>query len=184
MLAVPDSAGHRRCERAQRLSAADGGGADGGEGADGGAPAAYSILALLSGEGRTPARVVAIDPATFTGKSAQPGALPPCKISGATTFSAELPASWTPGPEWPDGIPYADAGAGDSEPPVGPALLCSNTPSEAGTADAGSPDGGLDAPASPEDAGETEAGGEDAAPEDDRGRGSGHPGRRGRPHGR
>ena len=131
--------------------------------AGGAATGAYSILALLSGDGRAPAQLVAIDPTTFT-DGAQPGALPRCKVSGATTFSASVPASWTPGPTWPDGVPYADASLADSEPSLGPASLCMGTASDAG-ADA-TPAGEVDAAGAQGNADEDEAGGGDAEPED------------------
>ena len=155
-----------------KASAADGGTADGGNGADGGAAVTYSILALLSGQGRTPAQVVAIDPTMLTDNVAPTGALPPCKVSGATTFSAELPASWAPGPAWPDGVPYADASLADSEPPLGPPSQCSNTPSDAGASDGGRPaTPEMDAAApqgngDDDEAGEGDAAAEDAAAED------------------
>ncbi len=145
---------------------------DAGGGADAGAPTAYTLLALLGGQGRTPARLVAIDPATFT-NNAHPGALPPCRLSGATTLSGDVPASWTPGPAWPDGVPYADASTADSEPSLGPASLCMNTISDGGTRPTGSdaaPPQGSPADASGEDA--SDAGAEEASTEDGGGEGS------------
>ncbi len=150
-------------------SAADGGTGDGGDAGGSGASGAavkYSILALLGGQGRTPAQVVAIDPTTLTNDVHPTGALPPCTISGATTFSSQLPASWTPGPEWPDGIPYADASLADSEPPVGPPSLCSNTPSDGGSSDGGVPATEVDAGVPQGNGDDDEAGGGDAQAED------------------
>jgi hypothetical protein len=120
----------------------DGGRAEGGSGAvdggDAGAPSGpYTVLALLGG---SPAQVVAIDPTSF---DKQHGSLPPCIVTGATTLSGALPASWSPGPAWPDGVPYVDGGIdlSASEPPLGPASACPNARSDAG-ADEAATEGG------------------------------------------
>jgi hypothetical protein len=84
-----------------------------GPGADAGAPtvqAEYAVLALLGSEGNLPPRVVAIDPTAFVQGLAQPGALPPCVITGGVALGDDLPASWRPGPFWPDGVPYVEGG--------------------------------------------------------------------------
>jgi hypothetical protein len=90
----------------------------------------YAILAMLRASARYPdARIVAIDPAPLTvsgisnevdaqvpdgGASAAlpSGTLAPCHLLGGTTLANGLPASWSPGTTWPDGVPYADAGVG------------------------------------------------------------------------
>ncbi len=157
-------------------SADAGAGAGAGAGADAGAGAsAYVVVALLGADGSLPARVVAIDPAPL--QSGVPGALPPCTIVGGTTLSADLPASWLPGPFWPDGVPYVDGGVDlvGQEPPVGPPGICSALPdaapmppAEAGAPpaepDAGvvAPDGGLEDDAAADGAAEDAATDEDA----------------------
>jgi hypothetical protein len=71
-----------------------------------------------------PPKVVAIDPLPLTASVATEGIpdagsepaiapLAPCPEVGEVSLSGALPASWMPGPTWPDGVPYADAGAGD-----------------------------------------------------------------------
>ncbi len=108
-----------------------GSGVDGGAGADAGGANAYTLLALLGGQGGAPAKLIAIDPATFT-DNVHPGDLPPCRVSGATTLSGDVPTSWTPGPAWPDGVPYADASTVGMQPPIGPMAVCANTLTDAG----------------------------------------------------
>jgi len=51
-----------------------------------------------------------------------PGSLGACKVLGAVPLSPALPASSTPGPTWPDGVPYVDGGVvlADAEPSLGP----------------------------------------------------------------
>ena len=63
------------------------------------------------------------------------GSLAPCTVLGATELSGALPASWTPGPAWPDGVPYVDGGVNlaDAEPSLGPGCT---SPLEGGTAPA------------------------------------------------
>ncbi len=157
--------------------------ADAGAGADAGADAgagagasAYVVVALLGADGSLPARVVAIDPAPL--QSGVPGALPPCTIVGGTTLSADLPASWLPGPFWPDGVPYIDGGVDlvGQEPPVGPPGICSALPDAAPmpAAEAGAPQAAPDAGAVAPDGGLEDgapAGGaaEDAATDEDAG---------------
>jgi hypothetical protein len=98
----------------------------------------YVLLATLRGTGSQSSKVVAIDPAPLlagAGLSAgdggtgdagvagvTPGSLTPCSILGATELSAALPSSWTPGPVWPDGVPYVDGGVDltDAQPSLGP----------------------------------------------------------------
>ncbi len=110
-----------------------------GSGVDGGVQASYAILVLLGEQGSSPAKVVAVDPTNFIQKTQAPGALPPCVIAGGLTLSGEVPASWLPGPPWPDGVPYVDGGVNLSGqlPPVGPASVCASAAPAPG-ADAGS----------------------------------------------
>jgi len=107
---------------------------------------AYYLVALLAGSGGSPGAMVTIDPTGFqetlddagaTGAVA-PGSFSPCKIVGRTSISGVLPgATWTPGPTWPDGVPYAEAGdLRDGEPSLG--LACSGGSLTAG-------DGGTEA---------------------------------------
>jgi hypothetical protein len=111
-----------------------------GSGTDGGGvqESAYGLVALLGTEGSFPARVVTIDPSSLTNQSAaEHGSLPACTITGGVTLSGELPASWQPGPSWPDGVPYVDGGVDlDGQvPSLGPPGTCS--PPVAPTVDAG-----------------------------------------------
>src|ERR1019366_9073169 len=59
-------------------------------------------------------------------------------VLGAIALASPAPStSWTPGPAWPDGVPYVDGGVvlADAEPSLGPA--CSASPGGAGAGDAG-----------------------------------------------
>jgi len=168
--------------------AADAGVAEGGAGdaADAG-PSSYSVVVLLRDSvSGTSAKVVTIDPTPMAAAwaGAQGGGLPPgagqlpaCSVLGAMELSPSLPASWVPGPTWPDGVPYADAGnvtpgvagcasdagimsgeAGTSEPPD----------AEAGGAaeDGAGDDGGPSSDASADDAAGSPDAGEDRAGDD------------------
>jgi len=82
-------------------------------GPDGGAAgSAYALVVLLAGSASGPATVLTLDPTVLA--SVPPGSLTPCtSLSGAvlaaTALSGAFPSTWAPGPEWPDGVPYADA---------------------------------------------------------------------------
>jgi hypothetical protein len=124
---------------------------------DGGSPGAYPLVVLLRAAAGMPAVVATIDPTSMA-----PGSLSPCSILGATALSGQVAASPTPGPAWPDGVPYA--GVGDlrlQEPAPGPQCTLP-------IADAGAPDDaagmavGL-GDAGPADAGASDAGANDAA---------------------
>ncbi len=151
------------------LVAADGGAPDGGSadasasgdaGDAGGvtpaAPVAYDIVAVLGGSGG--GSVVTIDPKASGLIGGTPGALPRCVISGSLGLSSGLPPSWSPGPPWPDGVVYADAGnLADAEPMSGPS--CVDTPVFVGPdEDAGAPEAGaiVEAAEAGIDAGSTE----------------------------
>jgi hypothetical protein len=152
----------------------------GGAAGDGGPAASYYVVALLGGSSG-PASVVMVDPVQsgLVGAGAVPGAFPKCVIAGSVPLSSQVPGSWMPGPAWPDGVVYADAGSlADAEPLPGPG--CINTPMTFGASDASplpvapSP---LEASApadagkpSPEDA---EPGDDAGATDDDAGAGSG-----------
>ena len=100
--AAPDAGG-----ASDEGGASDGGGAppsEAGAAADGGAGSPTVLVATLRANAGAPALIATIDTST-----AAPGSLAPCRIVGATVLSASLPSSWTPGPAWPDGVPYADA---------------------------------------------------------------------------
>ena len=76
-----------------------------GAAADGGAGSPTVLEVTLRANAGSPAVIATIDTS-----QAAPGSLAPCRILGATALSSSLPPSWTPGPVWPDGVPYADAG--------------------------------------------------------------------------
>ncbi|HEY6463644.1 MAG TPA: hypothetical protein VIY73_25925, partial [Polyangiaceae bacterium] len=109
----------------------------------------YVILAMLESFAGQGANIAAIDPgpmlggAQLEGGEADAGSIAgellPCKVLGATGLTSNLPSSWTPGPAWPDGVPYADAGiAPDAEPSPGPSCAASPQPT--------TPEGGLPLP--------------------------------------
>jgi hypothetical protein len=106
------------------------GAGDGGVGAgsDGGSAgsASYALALLLRGQGPgVPAQIAVIVPPT------QLGGLEPCTVLGMSgAFSASLAqASLAPGPAWPDGVTFHDAGdLSATEPPLGPVQSCLPSP--------------------------------------------------------
>jgi hypothetical protein len=127
-----------------------------------GPAAGYVLVAVL--QGRSPS-VVAIDPTPFLraagvpvdagaeagspGSVLTPGILSPCPILGAVPVSAPSTLTWSPGPAWPDGVPYADAGdLSTQEPGPGP---CTSPGDDSGTLgdDGGTVQGVIDAAAIP-----------------------------------
>jgi hypothetical protein len=102
---------------------------------DAGASTTYDVVAMLGGLSG-PASIVLIDPVRSGLIGGTPGALPACVIAGSVQLSSQLPATWVPGPAWPDGVVYADAGSlADAEPGPGPA--CIMTPTTLPPPDAG-----------------------------------------------
>ena len=116
----------------------------------------YVLIAMLDAFSGQPARIAAIDPTPLlegaglidAGPGVAPGSLSACTVLGATTLSPALPPSFTAGPAWPNGVPYAgDAGISlvDAEPSLGPTCSTGGT----GTPEAGAfplTFGPLDAP--------------------------------------
>jgi hypothetical protein len=100
---------------------------------DSSAASGYLVVVVLQG---TPGSIVTIDPGAFAatamfdvdaglgavpGGGAAPGAFSPCAIVTTTPLQSPSSITWTPGPPWPDGVPYADAGdLHDAEPSLGP----------------------------------------------------------------
>jgi hypothetical protein len=99
----------------------------------------YVLVAMLRAWAGAPATIAAIDPTPLIeGAATQypdggiadaggdagvaPGSLGACKVLGAVPLSPALPPSSTPGPTWPDGVPYVDGGVvlTDAEPSLGP----------------------------------------------------------------
>jgi len=79
-------------------------------GGDAGVPANYEIVVLLPGNGRDEtAKVALLDVSAFEDGTIPRGSLAPCPIKSAIELGAGLP-SWTPGPSWPNGLPYVDGG--------------------------------------------------------------------------
>jgi hypothetical protein len=123
-------------------------------------PDCYALVAMLGQFAGVSAKIAAIDPTPLlagagigdAGDDAgvAPGSLTPCTVLGAIALAPPSPStSWTPGPAWPDGVPYVDGGVvlADAEPSLGPS--CSASPGAAGDAgDAAMPlaVGGLDQP--------------------------------------
>jgi hypothetical protein len=132
---------------------------------DGGPAAGYVLVAVLQRSRGQSAKVVAIDPTGLlrgggvdagaeAGAAATPGVLAPCPVLGGAELSGRLPGSWSAGPAWPDGVPYADAGDLSAQlPPPGPGPSCSPPTDDAGgddaAADAGAEDGALPVPVDP-----------------------------------
>ena len=125
----------------------------------------YVLVAMLGEWSGMSAKIAAIDPNPLlagaqigdagSDAAVTPGSLGACSVLGAIELSPALPPSWTPGPAWPDGVPYVDGGVDltTTEPSLGPA--CSSPIVEAGAPDAGGTgDAGGDAEAGgPADAG-------------------------------
>ncbi len=87
------------------------------------------------GGGPPPPDAAAAERAADAAPPLPPGTLTSCPVIGGVALSNTLPASWTPGPAWPDGVPYADAGAA-TEPTA--ATSCGvGAPADAGVADSG-----------------------------------------------
>ncbi len=86
--------------------------------AGGGATQGYEIVVVMPGNGvDEQAEVGLIDTAAFTDGTIAPGSLTKCPLKSVIQLAenkSALPAAWTPGPNWPNGVPYAtDGGAGD-----------------------------------------------------------------------
>jgi len=143
-------------------------------GTDGGAPKRYVIVAVLAGLPGVSAKVVAIDPTPLLrgggvdagasdAATATPGILTPCSTLGFTALSAPLASAPAPGPAWPDGVPYADAGSlANQEPSAGPS--CASSMLDAGVAPATGTEAG-----EAEDAGAAAGGSADGGGEPDAG---------------
>ncbi len=96
----------------------------------------YVLVVMLRGWGGQSAKVAVVDPLPMlrgsgvapggadAGPVDAPGTLSPCTVLGATQLSNALPSAWTPGPVWPDGVPYVDGGVDltDAEPPPAPVI--------------------------------------------------------------
>jgi hypothetical protein len=119
------------------------------------ADGSYVLVALLRASAGSPAAVAAIDPRPMLagaglsdgGAGVGPGQLPACTVLGATAFASALPPSWSPGPAWPDGVPYVDGGVNLADAEPSPGVAC-GVPAGGGAGDGGappSPDGGADA---------------------------------------
>jgi hypothetical protein len=107
----------------------------------GGPAAGYVLFVSLRGNAGAPARVVTIDPSSLLGGAGiatapvdggagdagtsappvTPGILAPCPILGVTALAgvSQVPSTWTAGPAWPDGVPYAVVGDLSSQLPSG-----------------------------------------------------------------
>jgi hypothetical protein len=109
-------------------------------------PDCYVLVAMLGEFGGVSAKIAAIDSTPLlagagigdAGEDAGlvAGSLTQCSVLGAIALAAPPPSTtWTPGPAWPDGVPYETDGGvalADAEPSLGPA--CSASPGGAGDA--------------------------------------------------
>ncbi|MEO8874780.1 MAG: hypothetical protein ABI461_04260 [Polyangiaceae bacterium] len=105
--------------KAADANAADAGAAptaDGGT--DSGTPATaandYTIAVVLPGDEVNSAKLLTLDPKQFTDGTIAPGSLTGCKILSAIDLSSASPSTWTPGPQWDDGI-RADGGFNEQQ---------------------------------------------------------------------
>jgi len=114
-----------------------------GAGDDGGAPAGDDGGGDAGGAADAGAEAAVADAGSPV-PGVTPGSLTACKVLGASAFLATVPAAWTPGSTWADGVPYVEGGVDLSE--AGPVNGVSCTP--AGIGDAGAPSGGGGAAAS------------------------------------
>ena len=84
----------------------------GGDAGDGGVAQGYEIVVVMPGNGTDEQALAGvIDVAAFD--SIPAGSLSPCPIKALVHLDenpSALPKSWTPGPQWPLGLPYHDAG--------------------------------------------------------------------------
>ncbi|MCL2777498.1 MAG: hypothetical protein FWD73_05800 [Polyangiaceae bacterium] len=107
-------------------------------------PLTYEIVAALPGDRLNSAKIVTIDPRPFlrganivTDDSTEvlpPGALEPCPITSAIELVGQsaLPATFAPGPAWPNGVPYIDGGIDASVPDDAGPCTPTNAQSEGG----------------------------------------------------
>jgi hypothetical protein len=123
--------------------------ADGG--ADGGVDAnvQYELVVVLNGDQRSTPKIVTIDARPFLrriagvqhddagkptdwwgdGQTYGEGQLEPCVYTSAIEISGQgqIPKSFTPGPTWPDGVPYVDGGVDLSCPQAAAPSSCPAT---------------------------------------------------------
>ncbi|HEX4517208.1 MAG TPA: hypothetical protein VH054_26870, partial [Polyangiaceae bacterium] len=103
----------------------DGGDAGDGGGDGGSAQQGYEIVVVMPGNGNDEQALAGvIDVAAFD--AIPEGSLAPCPLKALVHLDenpSALPKSWTPGPSWPIGLPYVDAGID---------LFSTNTPADAG----------------------------------------------------
>lgn len=118
-------------------TAGDAGAAD--AGTTGTSPA-YDLVAVLPGDRRNSAKIVTIDPRPFlrgakiegvsAGDELAPGALQPCPITAAIELAGPdaLPATFTAGATWQDGVPYVDGGVDLTCDRPAPSAACGPKP--------------------------------------------------------
>lgn len=157
--ALPQAPGRMAIIPAAPASSGDGGAPEGG--ADGGSPSKGARLAvLLPGDAATTSKLVTIDMDPFLDPTLPnaigPGSLAPCPISFAVELSSNVPASWSAGTTWGNGLPYVDGGVDLFAPSPGlgtpqlplwtiGASLDAGAPADGGSGDAGGDAGGVDA---------------------------------------
>ncbi len=80
---------------------------------DGGVATAYQLIVVLPGNATQTAKVVTMDvdpfadPSRFPPGGGSASKLPACVITSAIELKDTLPPTWSPGPSWDNGVPYA-----------------------------------------------------------------------------
>ncbi len=80
---------------------------------DGGVATAYQLVVVLPGNATATAKVVTMDvdafadPARFPPGGGTASKLPACAITSAIELKDTVPPTWSPGPHWDNGVPYA-----------------------------------------------------------------------------
>ncbi len=143
--ALPQAPGRMAIVPAAATST-DGGVPEGG--ADGGAsPSKGARLAvLLPGDTATTSKLVTIDMDPFLDSTLPnaigPGSLAPCPITSAVELSSVVPATWSAGSTWGNGLPYVDGGVDLFAPTPGVGTPQLPLWAIGASLDAGSSDGG------------------------------------------
>jgi hypothetical protein len=111
--ALPQAPGRMVVVPTGAVPIGEGGTADAGDGGPG-VTQGYEIVVVMPGNGTDESALIGvIDTTPFTDGTIGPGALTPCPIKSIIQLAeakSALPTSWSPGPAWPNGLPYVDGG--------------------------------------------------------------------------